>query len=437
MRIIDLEVYDVRFPTSRNWAGSDAMNKDPDYSLAYVVLRTDDPLGLAGHGFTFTIGRGNELCVAGILSYKSLVVGQQVQDLIHNMKDFTRSLTNDSQLRWLGPEKGVIHLSAAAIINAVWDLYAKIEKKPLWKLLTDMSPSELVSAIDFRYITDYLTPDEATELLQQQASTRSQRERELLATGYPAYTTSAGWYGYSDAQIQQLVRAGIAQGWTHFKVKVGGDIEEDVRRVALVRKEIGPDRRLMLDANQVWDVQEAISAIRRFKPFDPWWMEEPTSPDDVLGYQTIAGQVAPVALAGGEHCQNRIVFKELLQLHAIQFCQVDACRLAGVNEVLAVMLMAAKAKVPVCPHAGGVGLPEYVQHLAMFDFIGISASLENRTLEYVDHLHEHFVNPAVVTNGHYQVPEVPGYSADLVLRSLEQYQFPNGPVWAATADGRL
>lgn len=405
------------------------MNKDPDYSLAYVVLSTDHADGLEGHGFTFTIGRGNELCVQGIRAYQPLVVGRDLEDIIRDFRAFSRSLTNESQLRWLGPEKGVIQMAAAAILNAVWDLYAKMENKPLWKLLADMPAEELVNVIDFRYITDAITPEEALDMLQRLVPTRAYREREMRWTGYPAYTTSAGWYGYSDDEVRRLIREGLAGGWTHFKIKVGGDIEEDIRRLTLVREEIGPDRKLMLDANQVWGVDEAIRHVNRLAQFDPWWMEEPTSPDDVLGYQAIATRVAPVRLAGGEHCQNRIIFKQLLQSRAVAFCQLDACRLGGVNEVLAVMLMAAKYNVPVCPHAGGVGLPEYVQHLALFDYIGVSGSLEDRTLEYVDHLHEHFVNPVVISNGHYAVPQSPGYSATLKPRSIEEYQFPRGRAW--------
>ncbi len=433
MKITSADVYDVRFPTSRNLAGSDAMNRDPDYSLAYVVLRTDDPLGLAGHGFTFTIGRGNELCVEGIRSYLRLVVGRKVEDLTADLGAFAKSLTNESQLRWLGPEKGVVQLSAAAVINAVWDLHAKQAGKPLWKLLVDMTPEELVRAADFRYITDFLTEAEAQERLERRQAGKAGREQQMRRDGYPAYTTSTGWYGYEDDQIRRLVREGLEAGWTHFKIKVGGDAALDRRRVAMVRREIGPARPLMLDANQVWSVDEAVHAIRELAEFDPWWMEEPTSPDDVLGYQTIARQVAPVRLAAGEHCQNRIVFKQLLQLNAIAFCQPDACRLGGVNEVLTVLLMADKAGIPVCPHAGGVGLPEYVQHLALLDYIAVSGSLEGRALEYVAHLHGHFVHPATVTRGRYDVPTAPGYSAELYPTTVGTYRYPDGETWTTAA----
>ncbi len=434
MQITGADVYDVRFPTSRSLAGSDAMNRDPDYSLAYVVLHTDHPLGLAGHGFTFTIGRGNELCAEGIRSYARLVIGRKVESLTRNLGAFAQSLTNESQMRWLGPEKGVVHLAAAAVINAVWDLYAKCEGKPLWKLLADMDPVELVRAADFRYVTDFLTEAEAIERLERGRFGRTQREREMVRDGYPAYTTSAGWYGYDDEQIRMLVRDGIRAGWTHFKIKVGGDPAVDRRRVALVRKEIGPTHVLMLDANQVWGVDDAVRCIRDLAEFDPWWMEEPTSPDDVLGYAAIARQVAPIPLAAGEHCHNRVMFKQLFQANAIGFCQLDACRLGGVNEVLTVMLMADKAGIPVCPHAGGVGLPEYVQHLALLDYISVSGSLRGRTLEYVDHLHEHFVHPAVVTGGRYQVPAAPGYSADLYPSALAAYQYPDGEAWSGSKD---
>jgi L-fuconate dehydratase len=360
-----------------------------------------------------------------------MVVGQTVEDLMADMRSFTRSLTNDSQLRWLGPEKGVIHLAAAAIINAVWDLSAKQHQKPLWKLLADMPAQRLVDSVDFRYVTDFLTPDEAVEMLERTISTQAAREQEMLTRGYPAYTTSAGWYGYSEAQMRQLVRQGMAAGWTHFKIKVGGDLSTDVQRVGAVREEIGPARHLMLDANQVWDIPDAIAAIHALSRFDMEWMEEPTSPDDVVGYQTIARAVAPTGLAGGEHVQNRIIFKQLFQLNALACCQVDACRLGGVNEVLAVMWMAQKAGVPVCPHAGGVGLPEYVQHLAIFDYVRVSGSLERRTLEYVDHLHEHFVHPVQIRDGHYVAPRDAGYSATMRPESLSAYRFPDGPIWRA------
>ena len=427
--ITDVSVRDIRFPTSRSLDGSDAMNPDPDYSAAYVVLRTDSVDGLEGHGLTFTIGRGNELCVAAVDALVPLVIGKSLESFTENMGAFWRMITGDSQLRWVGPEKGVIHLATAAVVNAVWDLYAKVERKPLWKLLVDMSPEQLVSCIDFRYISDALTPDGALGILRQQLPARADCEAEMRRVGYPAYTTSAGWLGYADEKIRRLCREAIAEGWTHFKLKVGADIEDDVRRCALVREEIGPDRKLMVDANQRWDVDEAIAYMQHLAPFNPWWIEEPTSPDDVLGHAAIAKAVAPIGVATGEHCQNRVLFKQFFQANAISFCQIDSCRLGGVNEILAVLLMAAKFGVPVCPHAGGVGLCEYVQHLSIFDYICVSGSLENRILEYVDHLHEHFLDPVVIQDGRYMPPCAPGYSITMRPESLDAHEFPAGVVW--------
>jgi len=431
-RITNVVARDIRFPTSRTLDGSDAMNPDPDYSAAYVVLETDHPRGLAGHGFTFTIGRGNELCVAAIESLAYLVRGHTVEEVAADPAAFWYHITGDSQLRWVGPEKGVIHLATAAIVNAVWDLWAKTLEKPLWKLLADMSPEELIRCVPFRYITDAITPDEALDIVRRNEPTRAAREALLYEKGYAAYTTSAGWLGYSDEQLRSLCRAGLAGGWSHFKVKVGRDLQDDIRRVSIIREEIGPDRRLMVDANQVWDVDQAITWMRELARFDPWWIEEPTSPDDVLGHAAIARALAPIKVATGEHCQNRVVFKQLLQANAIGFCQIDAARLGGVNEVLAVLFMAAKFGVPVCPHAGGVGLCEYVQHLSMVDFLRISGSMDDRLIEYVDHLHEHFVDPVVMRNGRYMPPTQPGYSATMYPASLDAYSFPNGSAWATT-----
>lgn len=426
--ITAVDARDIRFPTSRSLDGSDAMNEAPDYSAAYVILHTDT--GLEGHGLTFTIGRGTELCVAAIEALAPLVTGQALEAFTSDMGAFWRRMTGDSQLRWVGPEKGVIHLATAAIVNAVWDLWAKAEGKPVWKLLADMTPEEVVRCIDFRYITDALTPDEALEILRRNEPTKAGREAEMLRDGFPAYTTSAGWLGYSDDKVRQLCQGAIAHGWTHFKQKVGGDIEDDMRRAALIREEIGPDSVLMMDANQVWDVDEAIASMARLKAYNPWWIEEPTSPDDILGHARIARAVAPIGVATGEHCQNRVMFKQLLQAEAISFCQIDAARLGGVNEVLAVLLMAAKFGVPVCPHAGGVGLCEYVQHLSIFDYIAVGASLEHRILEYVDHLHEHFIDPVRIVNGRYMPPERPGYSIEMHAASLADYAFPGGKAWA-------
>ena len=431
-RITNVTAHDIRFPTSRTLAGSDAMNPEPDYSAAYVVLETDHPNGLAGHGFTFTIGRGNELCVAAIRSLAPLVLGQTLETFAADPGAFWYLLVGDSQLRWVGPEKGVIHLATAAIVNALWDLWAKSEAKPLWKLLADLTPEEFVRCVPFRYITDAITPEEALDILQRNQPTLTDRETRLQRDGYLAYTTSAGWLGYPDELIRQLCREGVAQGWSHFKLKVGRDRADDVRRSRIVREEIGDARKLMMDANQVWDVGQAIDWMRDLAPFDPWWIEEPTSPDDVLGHAAIARAVAPINVATGEHCQNRVIFKQLLQARAIGICQVDAARLAGVNEVLAVLLMAAKFGVPVCPHAGGVGLCEYVQHLSMVDYLRISASMDDRVIEYVDHLHEHFVDPVVVRGGRYLPPTAPGYSATMKPETLAEYAFPGGAIWTAT-----
>lgn len=428
---VGIEAYDLRFPTSRTLDGSDAMNPAPDYSAAYVILRTDSPAGLKGHGLTFTIGRGNEVCVAAIQALAPMIIGRTLEAFTANMGAFWRYITGDSQLRWLGPEKGIIHLATAAVVNAVWDLYAKVEGKPLWKLLVDMPPEQLVDCLDFRYITDVLTPAEALSILQRRAATKAQREAEMLHAGYPAYTTSAGWLGYSDDKLLHLTREAIAQGWSHFKLKVGRNLEVNLHRAELMRVEIGSERKMMLDANQCWEVNEAIEHMRELAAFNPWWIEEPTSPDDVLGHAAIARAVAPIRVATGEHVQNRIIFKQMMQANAIGFCQIDACRLAGVNEALVVILLAEKFGIPVCPHAGGVGLCEYVQHLSLFDYIAVSASLEDRVIEYVDHLHEHFLNPVVIHNGRYMPPAAPGYSIAMRPEVFSAYAFPSGSAWSA------
>jgi L-fuconate dehydratase len=429
MQIRALEVLDLRFPTSRTHAGTDAVHVDPDYSAAYVILSTD--AGVEGHGLTFTIGRGNEVVAAAIDAFRHLVVGRQLADITADFAGYWHQLAGESQLRWLGPEKGVIHLALAAIVNALWDLRARTEGKPVWKLLADMTPRQVVSCIDFRYISDAITRDEAIDLLDRQQATKADREAELLRVGYPAYTTSVGWMGYSDQRIRESCRAAIAGGWTHFKVKVGGRPDDDRRRVALVRSAIGANHTLMIDANQQWDVAEAIDRVTELAGCRPWWIEEPTSPDDVLGHAAIAKAVRPlgIGVATGEHCANRIVFKQLMQAHAIDFCQIDSCRLGGVNENLAVMLMAAKFGVPVCPHAGGVGLCEYVQHLSMFDFIAISGTMDGRVIEYVDHLHEHFEEPVIVRRGRYVAPMKPGYSIAIREASRVAHRFPDGKVW--------
>ena len=427
--IVDIEVRDIRFPTSRTLDGSDAMNPDPDYSAAYVILKTDHPQGIAGHGLTFTIGRGNELCTAAIRALGYLVKGKTLESFAQNMGAFWKMITSDSQLRWLGPEKGVIHLATGALVNAVWDLYAKAEGKPLWKLLSDMSPEQLVSCIDFTYITDAITPSEAVQLLTKLAPTKQARIDYLYKHGYPAYTTSAGWLGYTDEKIRSLCREAKAAGWTHIKMKVGSDLQDDVRRASIIREEIGSELKLMMDANQKWDVPQAIENMKVLAQFNPWWIEEPTSPDDVLGHAAIAKAIAPIKVATGEHCQNRVVFKQLMQANAISFCQIDSCRVGGVNENLAIMLMAAKFGIPVCPHAGGVGLCEYVQHLSMLDYIAISGSLENRVIEYVDHLHEHFIDPVRIANAAYMPPVLPGFSIEMKQASMSDYEFPKGKIW--------
>ncbi|MBU2975660.1 L-fuconate dehydratase [Zobellia sp. B3R18] len=427
--ITGVEIKDVRFPTSKSLDGSDAMNPDPDYSAAYVILKTDSDSLLEGHGLTFTIGRGNELCAAAIQSLAPLVIGKTLESFTADMGAFWKMITGDSQLRWLGPEKGVIHLATGAMVNAVWDLYAKAEGKPLWKLLADMTPEELVRCVDFTYITDAVTPEEALAMLKDKESTKQERIAKLKQDGYPAYTTSAGWLGYSDDKMRRLCREAKAAGFDHMKIKVGSDLQDDMRRAAIIREEIGEDLRLMMDANQKWDVDEAIENMAELKKFNPYWIEEPTSPDDILGHAKIAKAVAPIKVATGEHCQNRVMFKQLMQANAIEICQIDSCRVGGVNEILAILFMAAKFNIPVCPHAGGVGLCEYVQHLSIIDYIAISGSLENRIIEFVDHLHEHFFDPVVIKNGAYMPPSMAGYSITMKPKSLAEYSFPKGSYW--------
>jgi L-fuconate dehydratase len=429
--IVSMEVVDVRFPTSRSLDGSDAMNPDPDYSAAYVILRTDGADGFEGHGFTFTIGRGTEVVVAAVHALEPLVVGATVERLEADMGAFWRDVVGDSQLRWIGPEKGAMHLATAAVVNAVWDLVAKRAGQPLWKVLVDLPPAALVDLVDFRYLTDALTRDEAIALIEPLAATKAEREAELRATGYPAYTTSVGWLGYDDDKIRRLCREALADGWTRFKMKVGANVEDDRRRARIIRSEIGPDRMLAVDANQRWDVPVAIAWMRELAEFDPYWIEEPTSPDDILGHAAIARAVAPIRVATGEHVHNRVMFKQLLQAQSLSICQVDACRLGGVNEVVAVLLLAAKFHVPVCPHAGGVGLCELVQHLSAVDFIAISGTREGRMIEYVDHLHEHFLDPVVIDRGAYRLPTARGYSAEMRPASLARFAYPGGAEWAA------
>lgn len=428
LKIIRAQVIDLRFPTSREHIGSDAVNVDPDYSAAYCILETDH--GPSGYGLTFTLGRGTELCVEALKYLSRYAVGRPLSSITDDLGAFYRELTSDSQFRWLGPEKGVIHLATGALINAVWDLYARVQGKPLWRLLAEMEAEEIVRTIDFRYLSDALTPAEATQLLRERRPGMEERLKRLQQTGYPAYTTSVGWFGFSDEKLERLCEEALAEGWTHFKLKVGGRPEDDLRRARLVRSKIGPDRRLMMDANQKWDVSEAIERTRALAEVHPWWMEEPTSPDDILGHARIRREVPQVRIATGEHCHNRVMFKQLMQAGALDFCQIDSCRLAGVNENLAVILLAAKFNIPVCPHAGGVGLCEYVQHLSAFDYLRVSTTLEDRVTEFVDHLHEHFTDPVRIRNAHYQLPEKPGYSAEIYPETLRDYAYPSGRVWS-------
>ncbi len=419
-----VDVVDVRFPTSASLDGSDAMNPDPDYSAAYVVLRAED--GFEGHGFTFTIGRGNEVCCAAIEALSDLVIGRDASDL----GEFYRRLTHDSQFRWLGPEKGVMHLAAAALLNAAWDLAARRAGLPMWKYLSGLSPERIVDCIDWRYMTDALGPEEALDLLRAAEPGKAERIAEIEREGYPAYTTSPGWLGYSDEKVVRLARRAVAEGYRQIKLKVGDDLDDDRRRFAAARAAVGPDVRIAVDANQRWDVDRAVEWTAALAEFDPWWIEEPTSPDDVLGHAAIRRRVAPIKVATGEHCHNRVMFKQLLQAEAVDFLQLDAARVAGVNENLAILLLAKKFDVPVCPHAGGVGLCELVGHLSMFDYTSVSTSMEDRVIEYVDHLHEHFVEPTVIENGRYKAPVLPGFSAEMRPDSIRRYTYPNGPEWS-------
>ena len=424
-----LETYDIRFPTSRSLDGSDAMNADPDYSAAYVVLRTNDPGGLCGHGFAFTIGRGNDVQRAACAALRDHVVGRDVARLVADLGAFARSLTGDSQLRWLGPEKGVMHMAIGAVINAAWDLAARRAGKPLWRFVADMTPEEIVDCIDLRYLEDALSPTEALEILRRNEHGKSQRTAYLLSRGYPAYSTTPGWLGYPDEKMVRLAREAVDCGFRTIKLKVGLDLADDVRRCRLLRETVGPEVAIAADANQRWGVADAINWIRRLTPFELAWVEEPTSPDDVLAHRVIREAVAPTPISTGEHTQNRILFKQFLQHRAVDVLQIDATRVGGVNENLAVLLLARKFGVRVFPHAGGVGLCELVQHLAMADFVAISGEMEDRSIEFVDHLHEHFVHPIQLRGGRYLAPSAPGFSAELLPQSLAQYQFPDGPAW--------
>jgi L-fuconate dehydratase len=425
--ITSARTHDLRARTSRSLAGSDAVHTDPDYSAAYVVLTTDT--GLEGHGMTFTIGQGNDLCCAAIDALSPMLIGRRLDQIVDSMGDLWRALTNHSQLRWLGPDKGVIHLAVAALVNAVWDLWAKSVGKPVWQLVADLEPDHFVDCIDFRYLRDVIDESSAAELIRSRSANREARIAHLRANGYPAYITSAGWLGYPEDKVRELCRSSVAEGWTSFKTKVGIDIASDIRRCEVMREEIGDARQLMADANQVWEVREAIDWIDHLRPFDLRWIEEPTSPDDVLGHAAIRRAVAPIGVATGEHAANRVIFKQLLQAGAIDYCQVDACRLGGLNEVLAVLLLAAFHDVPVCPHAGGLGLCEYVQHISVIDHVVIGSSLDDRTTEYAGHLHEHFVDPVRIRNGRYLLPEMPGYSIEMLPESIARLTYPSGAEW--------
>ncbi|NEE15329.1 L-fuconate dehydratase [Streptomyces sp. SID7499] len=430
-RITAVDTHDIRFPTSRELDGSDAMNPDPDYSAAYVVLRTDAADGHEGHGFAFTIGRGNEVQVAAIEALSGHLVGRDLDELCADPSTLNRDLIGDSQLRWLGPEKGVMHMAIGAVVNAVWDLAAKRAGLPLWRLLAEADPEWIVRQVDFRYLTDALTPEEALTLLRRGRQGAGERTARLLESGYPAYTTSPGWLGYDDDKLTRLAAQAVSDGFRQIKLKVGADLDDDIRRCRVARSVIGPDVRMAVDANQRWDVDEAIRWTKALAEFDPYWIEEPTSPDDILGHAAIRRAVAPVKVATGEHVQNRIVFKQLLQAGALDVVQIDAARVGGVPENLAILLLAAKSGVPVCPHAGGVGLCELVQHLSMFDYVALSGTTEDRVIEYVDHLHDHFLDPVVIREGRYTAPSAPGFSAAMRPESLARYTYPGGAFWAA------
>ena len=426
-RITTLTTHDIRFPTSEFLDGSDAANKDPDYSAAYIVTETEQ--GNQGYSLIFTIGRGNEICCQTVEAMRHLIIGKDLADIKADMGGFYNQLRSDSQIQWLGPEKGVVHMAAGAIVNAVWDMWARDESKPVWRLLADMNAEEFVNCLDLRYVQDVMTREEAIAIVKANAAHRVERIRHLEENGYPAYTTSAGWIGYDDEKLETLCRQAIAQGFRHVKLKVGENIDDDIRRCRIARETIGEDLILMIDANQVWEVNQAIDWVRELAPFDPWFIEEPTSPDDVMGHKKIRENIGNIQVATGEHCQNRILFKQFIASDAIDIVQIDACRLAGLNEIMTVYLLAAKFGKPVCPHAGGVGLCEYVQHLSMIDYVMISGKIGDRVIEYVDHLHEHSEDPCKVHNGAYQVPTKPGFSVKMFDQTLDRFRFPDGVEW--------
>jgi L-fuconate dehydratase len=427
--ITRLSAHDIRFPTSEHLDGSDAVNKDPDYSAAYVILETEQ--GDLGYGLIFTIGRGNNICCTAIESLKHLIVGKDLGDITANIGSFYDSMRSDSQLRWLGPEKGVVHMAVGCVINAVWDMWARVEGKPLWQLVSDMSPEQFVDCLDFKHISDALTRKEALAIVEANAATKKTRIKHLETHGYPAYTTSAGWLGYGDAKLKRLCSEAVESGFTHLKLKVGLDLADDIRRCTIARETIGEDIKLMIDANQVWEVDEAIEWVNKLGDCKPWFIEEPTSPDDIFGHRKIRQAIGDVRVATGEHCQNRIMFKQLIVNDAIDVVQIDACRLAGLNEILTVYMLAAKYGKIVCPHAGGVGLCEYVQHMSMIDYIVVSAEIGDRVIEYVDHLHEHFENACVIQHGAYRVPRASGFSIKMYQDSIERFSYPDGAEWVA------
>ena len=427
-KITDFSLYDLRFPTSKTMAGSDAMNPDGDYSAAYVELITDDP-ALSGHGYTFTIGRGNDLCLAAMEKLATKLVGVELSEMTPNLGKWWRVLAGDTQMRWVGPEKGVTHLALAGVMNAVWDLWGKSEGKPVWRLAAELPAEQLADTVDYRHISDAITRNEAVAIIAANQRHREARIAELIELGYPAYTTSAGWLGYSDEQIRTLCREAIADGWNAIKIKVGRDLEDDIRRCRVVRDEIGPDRLFMIDANQVWEIDQAIEWVKALADTDPYWIEEPVSPDDILGHRRIKEAVSPIKVATGEHGHNRIMFKQFLQADALDIVQFDNCRLGSVNETLAVQLMAAKFGKPVCPHAGGIGLCEVGQHIAMIDFLCVSGRMDDRMLEHAGHLHEHFVNPIRIKQGRYLTPELPGFSTEIKAESRAEYSYPDGSYW--------
>jgi L-fuconate dehydratase len=432
-KILGFDTYDVRFPTSRRLDGSDAMNPSPDYAAAYLVLRTDAADGLAGHAHVFTIGRGNDVQLAAIRALEPFLAGRDLDETLGDLGGLSRLLTGDSPLRWLGPERGVVHMAIGAVLNACWDLAARRAGKPLWRLLAELSPADLVGLVDFRYLTDALTPDEALELLEHGAAGKAERAGILRREGYPAYATTPGWLGYSDERLAELCARAVADGFATVKLKVGARLDDDIRRGQIARAVVGDEAGIALDANQVWDVPTAISWVRALAPVRPEWIEEPTSPDDILGLARIRREVSPARVATGEHVANRVIFKQLLQADAIDIMQIDACRVAGVNENIANLLLAAKFGIPVCPHAGGVGLCEIVQHLAMFDYVALSGTTDGRAIEWIDHLHEQFVTPAAVSGGRYLAPTQPGASTELRPESLAEFSFPSGPAWASAS----